>query len=94
MSDHGSQPQLPKQRKRYIRRTPRHRLLKAARITFAGGAATCTIRSLSSGGGTIECASPGQVPDEFDLVLEMEHRIRSCHVAWRKASWIGVRFQD
>ena len=40
------------------RSAPRHRVLKAATISFGGGAISCTVRNLSVTGASLEVASP------------------------------------
>jgi hypothetical protein len=73
----------------------RRRVLKAGSITFAGGAAiTCTVRNFSSTGAALEVVSPVGIPDQFKLIVEMEHSVRLCEVVWRKEKRIGVRFID
>ena len=72
----------------------RRRILKAGTISFGGGAITCAIRNISATGAALEVESSLGIPDRFSLVLEMEHRQRSCAVMWRKEKRIGVRFMD
>ena len=74
------------------RSTPRHRVLKAATISFGGGAISCTVRNLSVSGASLEVASPIGVPETF--ALEMERGGRRCRVIWRSEKRIGVRFID
>ncbi len=70
----------------------RHRVLKAATISFGGGAISCTVRNLSVAGASLEVASPIGIPDS--IVLELEGGGRRCRVIWRKEKRIGVRFVD
>lgn len=72
------------------RSTPRRRVLKAATISFGGGAISCTVRNLSDSGASLEVASPIGIPDVFSL--ELEGGSRRCRVVWRKEKRIGVRF--
>ena len=74
------------------RSTPRHRVLKAATISFGGGAISCTVRNLSVGGASLDVASPIGIPDA--VVLEVESIRRQCRVIWRTERRIGVRFGD
>lgn len=74
------------------RSAPRHRVLKAATISFGGGAISCTVRNLSVTGASLEVASPIGIPDS--IVLELEGGGRRCRVIWRKGKRIGVRFVD
>ena len=74
------------------RSTPRHRVFKAATISFGGGAISCTVRNLSDSGASLEVASPIGIPETF--ALEMEGAGRRCRVIWRRERRIGVRFTD
>lgn len=74
------------------RSTPRHRVLKAATISFGGGAISCTVRNLSVSGASLEVASPIGIPETF--ALELEGGGRRCRVIWRSEKRIGVRFTD
>ena len=71
----------------------RNRIFKGAQITFMGhGAAIdCTVRNLSGSGACLKVATPIDVPDTFDLVLD-DTSVRHCRVTWRKATQIGVAF--
>lgn len=74
------------------RSTTRHRVLKAATISFGGGAISCAVRNLSDGGASLEVASPVGIPES--IVLERDGDSRRCRVIWRKEKRIGVRFID
>ena len=74
------------------RSTTRHRVLKAATISFGGGAISCAVRNLSDGDASLEVASPVGIPES--IVLEMDGGGRRCSVIWRKEERIGVRFID
>jgi hypothetical protein len=73
--------------------SPSSSMLKAASISFRGGAINCTVRNLSATGACLEVNSQQGIPDNFSLVLEMEHRSRPCLVVWRKENRIGVIFR-
>jgi len=75
------------------RTAPRHRTFKGGSISFAGaGGIECVVRNLSAAGACLEVASPIGIPDEFDLIIRPEYQRRRCHLVWRKAQRIGVRF--
>lgn len=75
------------------RTSPRHRTFKGGSISFAGaGGIECVVRNLSAAGACLEVASPIGIPDEFDLIIRPEYQRRRCHLVWRKAQRIGVRF--
>ena len=70
--------------------TPRHRVLKGARIEFGSSVFDCTIRNLSDTGAALD-VSPVGIPAEFTLVAEGFRR--PCKVVWRKEQRIGVTFE-
>lgn len=72
------------------RNTPRHRVLKGARIMFGGGSIDCTVRNLSDTGAALDVTSPLGIPTEFTLATDGEQR--QCRVVWRKEKRIGVTF--
>ena len=76
------------------RKTPRSRMLKAARITAKDhrGSIDCTIRNMSANGACLNVASPLGIPDRFDLVVEADQSTHACRVIWRKEKQIGVEF--
>jgi hypothetical protein len=68
------------------RKVQRHRTLKAGSITFS------RVRNLSPAGACLEVASQLGIPDEFVLVVEIDHVKAPCHVIWRTATRLGVEF--
>jgi hypothetical protein len=74
------------------RETPRRRTLKGGSITFGGAGIDCVIRNLSKTGAALEIESPVGIPDDFTLLIKPELSKRHCHVVWRAAKKIGVRF--
>src|SRR5665811_2042185 len=75
------------------RQVQRHRTLKAGSITFnRDGGVDCRVRNLSPVGACLEVASQLGIPDEFVLVLEIDHVKAPCHVIWRTATRLGVAF--
>ena len=65
-------------------------MLKGAQISWPTGAPVkCIVRDLSHTGAKVEVSTP--VPDTFDLVFGDQSR-RSCTVAWRKETQLGVKF--
>ena len=69
------------------------RLLKAGKISFGGGAIDCTVRNLSETGAALEVSSPVGIPQQFTLVIEVDHIHVPCRIVWRKDTRIGVHFQ-
>jgi len=75
------------------RQVARHRALKGGSIAFSGGARIdCVIRNLSETGAALQVESPLGIPNQFTLFVNQEESKWSCHVAWRSANKIGVRF--
>jgi hypothetical protein len=74
------------------RKTPRHRVLKGATITFEGNGLDCTVRNLSASGAAIEVAIPVRVPPSFMLMIQSDRLIRRCHPVWRNDRRIGIAF--
>ena len=76
-----------------LRSAPRHRVLKAGTISFGHAAGLdCLVRNVSDHGACLEVESPVGIPDAFTLVIRADDLRRPCHVAWRAARRIGVRF--
>lgn len=74
------------------RAAQRRRTLKAATISFGGGAIDCIVRNLSETGASLEVISPIGIPDRFTLV-DTDRSKRPCRIVWRREKRIGVRFE-
>jgi PilZ domain len=74
------------------RAASRHRVLKAGKISFGGGAIDCTVRNLSQTGAALEVVTPLFIPDRFTLVIQTDQLKRPCHIVWRREKRIGVAF--
>ena len=75
------------------RKVQRHRTLKAGSITFnRASGIDCRVRNLSPAGACLEVASQLGIPDDFMLVVEIDHLRQPCHVIWRTATRMGVQF--
>jgi PilZ domain len=74
------------------RRASRRNVKRAGRISYARQHLTCTVRNISATGASIEAANLAQIPDNFQLMMEMESTARRCAVVWRKPKQIGVQF--
>jgi hypothetical protein len=75
------------------RKVQRHRTLKAGSISFnRAGGVDCRVRNLSPAGACLEVASQIGIPDEFVLVVDVDHVTMACHVIWRTATRLGVAF--
>jgi hypothetical protein len=75
------------------RNNQRHRVLKAGKIVFNGGASVldCTVRNVSETGACLVVVNAVAVPAEFDLLLDGASR--SCEAVWRKPNRVGVEFR-
>jgi hypothetical protein len=77
------------------RKITRHRTLKAGSINFnKDGSIDCRVRNLSDSGALLEVASQVGIPDDFVLVIEIDHFEQPCHVIWRTLKRLGVVFTD
>lgn len=76
------------------RSAPRRRVLKGAIAAFQGRHATidCTVRDISETGCRIVKTGSINLPDTFELILELDGISIDCEVVWRKTDSIGVRF--
>lgn len=76
------------------RRAPRRRVLKAAVIAYADRHCTmpCAVRDISASGARLRVDNPLQVPDTFELLIELDGLEADCEVVTRKSSEVGVRF--
>lgn len=75
------------------RAAQRRRMLKAATISFGGGAIDCIVRNLSETGASLEVISPVGIPDRFTLVVDADRSKLPCRIVWRREKRIGVRFE-
>lgn len=76
------------------RAAPRRRALKAGIIAFQGHFITyrCTVREISDTGARIRVDDVLLIPDNFDLLIELDAVEYSCNVVWRRQNDIGIRF--
>ncbi|MCP5082441.1 MAG: PilZ domain-containing protein [Alphaproteobacteria bacterium] len=77
------------------RGAPRKRILKAGVIrALPDFEATCVVRDLSEGGAKLKVKDTRQVPEHFQLTIELDGLLAKCEVMWRSDSnEIGVRFE-
>lgn len=74
------------------RESRRTKVLKEGKISFGGGAISCTVRNVSESGAQLAVESPLGIPKEVTLVIPSDGVSRPCRVVWRSGSRIGVRF--
>lgn len=78
------------------RNTERRRTYKGGKIVFNNdrSAIDCTIKNMSRGGAALNVASSLGVPNEFTLVVGPENVQKSCRVAWKTETLIGIAFLE
>lgn len=75
------------------RKVQRRKTLKAGLISFnRAGGVDCRVRNLSLSGACLEVVSQMGIPDDFVLVVDVDHMRAPCHVVWRTANRLGVAF--
>lgn len=76
------------------RRAARRRVLKGAVATYNDRHCSipCTVRDTSATGARILCSGTLNIPDTFELLIELDGIEADCEVMWRKDDQIGVRF--
>jgi hypothetical protein len=79
-----------------LRRAPRLRTIKGAKLVLPGGAAafSCVMRNLSSTGALVELPSTLGVPYNVTLQTDDGSLNRPCTVAWRTETRMGLTFTD
>jgi hypothetical protein len=82
------------------RRHPRHSAAslggwRTAKIQVSGRAPIeCALDNISWGGACLLVSNPADVPDAFDLIIELNGARESCCVIWRGQKKIGVAFTE
>ena len=76
------------------RQAPRRRVLKAGIVAFNDRFVSlqCTVRDISATGARLRVDGSINVPDKFELIVEIDGMEVLCEVVSRKASQIAVRF--
>jgi hypothetical protein len=73
--------------------SPRRTVLRGGRTYWPNGdSAECTVYNYSETGAKLELI--GHAPNAFDLAVDGDPLRRSCLVVWRKANFVGVKFQN
>src|SRR3712207_3558170 len=91
MTDAVQQPRTKDQR-----RSPRLRVLMAAKISFNHGHSSldCLVRNISEVGARISASDAVALPDEFELSIPQKNATFRAHMVWRRSDDIGVSFSD
>jgi hypothetical protein len=73
--------------------SPRLRTIKGGSILFGvAPSIDCVVRNMSEAGALLAVQSTVGIPADFTLLIKPELKKRDCHVMWRAADRIGVRF--
>jgi hypothetical protein len=94
-SANSTEPELLGERKATPDRriSPRRKVIRGGRTYWPNGdSAECTVHNYSETGAKLELI--GHAPNAFDLAVDGDPLRRSCLVVWRKASFVGVKFQN
>lgn len=72
-------------------RDPRRtKVLKDGKISFGGGAISCTVRNVSESGAMLAVESPVGIPAEFTLAIPSDSVSRRCSIIQRSGNRMGV----
>jgi hypothetical protein len=76
------------------RSSRRRRVLKSGTIVFNDrfSALPCTVRDLSETGAHLRVEGTVNVPNTFELIVDLDGLEANCEAVWRKDKDIGVRF--
>ena len=76
------------------RDAPRRRALKSGVVSYSQGNISfpCVVKDISASGARLKTASDQQVPDTFQLLIELDGLAADCEVVWRGDRQVGVRF--
>lgn len=76
------------------RRSPRRRIFKGAWAAFNDRHCSipCTVRDISETGARLLAEGTVNVPDTFELIVDLDGTEANCEVVWRKGKEIGVKF--
>jgi hypothetical protein len=73
--------------------SPRRKVIRGGRTYWPNGdSAECRVYNYSETGAKLELI--GQAPNAFDFAVDGDPLRRSCLVVWRKANFVGVKFQN
>lgn len=76
------------------RKTSRRRVLKGAVAAFNNRHSTipCMVRDFSETGCRLSAEGSSNIPDTFELHVDLDGLIVDCRVVWRGSGDIGVKF--
>ncbi|MEM7425611.1 MAG: response regulator [Pseudomonadota bacterium] len=69
-------------------------VMKGGAIRFAErhGTIPCVIRDITPAGARVRVLSSAQIPDQFTLIIELDHIEAECTVVWRSKTELGLKF--
>lgn len=72
----------------------RRRVIKGGVIAFSNRRITvpCMVRDISDAGARLKVDRASEIPDTFDLLVDLDGCEYECEVMWREDNQIGVRF--
>ena len=78
------------------RKSKRAKVVRAGTISTSNSQTTwpCVVRNISEAGALIQAASTYFIPQEFNLLVELEGLDAKCEVVWRRGTKVGVRFLE
>jgi PilZ domain len=77
----------------HLRASPRHRVLKAAKIIFDDWSAVdCQVRDISETGAQLRVFGASKLPHRFKLLMVADNMIRPVQIAWKLEDVLGVAF--
>lgn len=89
----GGQAEIDDRETPDLRKSPRKKVLKAAKTYWPNGySSECVVHDISETGARLELRGP--VPNIFDLVMDDDGWRRTCVVVWRRKLKVGVRFNN
>ncbi|MGI9424789.1 MAG: PilZ domain-containing protein [Hyphomicrobiaceae bacterium] len=76
------------------RAAPRRRVLKGAQAAFNDRHCSipCVVKNISATGARVSSDLVPDIPDTFDLIIDLDGLEARCEVVWRKDKEVGVRF--
>lgn len=76
------------------RRVRRTQTFKCAKIELNGSLRDCVVRDISPLGARLAFVSTAYIPDDIALTFDSARTLRTCRVAWRSVTEIGVEFRE
>lgn len=75
-------------------RSPRRRVLKSGIVCFNHRHSTlpCAVRDISESGAKVSSPHALNIPDTFELYVELDGLWAECTVVWRRSDTVGVHF--